>query len=86
MPLPSAPTRRPNNANRRQADRKANASLLLTGVLCAFLGLGVLALPWFITSPGMQGMVATAAPLGWGLLALGWVLIGWYVWRQVDSR
>ena len=81
MPLPTAPTRRPNNPGNRQADRKANTSLLVKGTLCVLVGLGLGVSPRFITSPGLHDVLTLAALLGWGVLALGCALIGWYVWR-----
>ncbi len=85
MPLPNAPTRRPNNPNTRQADRKANSDLLIKGILCAFIGLGVLLSPYFITSPGMQGIVAKASLVGWFALVLGCAFIGLYVKRLMAA-
>lgn len=82
MPLPTAPTRRPNNPGKRQAGRKANASLLLMGILCVLVGLGLGVSPRFITSPGLHDVLTLAAGMGWGVLALGCALIGWYAWRR----
>lgn len=86
MPLPDAPTRRPNNAGNRQADSKANSDLLIKGILCAFIGLGVLLSPYFISSPGMQGIVAKSALVGWFALVLGCAFIGVHVWRRVAAQ
>ena len=85
MPLPTAPTRRPNNPNTRQADKKANGDLLLKGILCVLIGLGVLVSPHFITSPGMQGIVANASLVGWFALVLGVAFIGLYVRRHLTA-
>ncbi|MHB1198943.1 MAG: hypothetical protein ACYCZ6_05180 [Polaromonas sp.] len=85
MPLPSAPTHKPNNEGNRQTRSKADTRLLLQGIVCALIGLGMAVSPRFITSPGMQGVVTTAARVGWGVLALGGALIGWYVWRRMVS-
>ena len=71
MPLPNAPTRRPNNQANRQSGKKANNDLLIKGVLCALIGLGVLLSPYFVTSPGMQGIVANAS-LVWPGLVGAW--------------
>ena len=86
MPLPNAPTRRPNNPNTRLADKKANSDLLLKGVLCILIGLGVLVSPYFITSPGMQGIVAQASLVGWFALVLGVAFTGLYVKRRVSAQ
>jgi uncharacterized membrane protein HdeD (DUF308 family) len=86
MPLPTAPTRRPNNSTTRQADKKANGDLLLKGVLCVLIGLGVLVSPYFITSPGMQGIVANASLVGWFALVLGVAFIGLYVRRRLTAQ
>ena len=83
MPLPDAPTRRPNNPGNRQAHSKANNDLLIKGMLCALIGLGVLLAPYFISSPGMQGIVAKSALVGWFALVLGCAFIGVHVWRRV---
>lgn len=85
MPLPNAPTRRPNNPGTRQADKKANNELLLKGILCSLIGLGVLLSPYFITSPGMQGIVAKASLVGWFALVLGVAFIGLYVRRRMTA-
>lgn len=82
MPLPTAPTRRPNNPGKRQADKSANTRLLVIGVLFLLTGLGLGVSPRFITSPGLHDMLTLAAGVGWGLLALGCALIGWYAWRR----
>jgi hypothetical protein len=82
MPLPDAPTRRPNNPGTRLADSKANNDLLIKGILCAFIGLGVLLAPYVITSPGMQGIVARSSLVGWFALVLGCAFIGVHVWRR----
>jgi hypothetical protein len=80
MPLPTAPTQKPNNTNVR---RKANNELLLKGFLCTFIGLGVLVSPYFITSPGMQGIVARSSLVGWFALVLGVAFIGLYMKRRM---
>ena len=83
MPLPNAPTRRPNNPTNRQSDKKTNNDLLTKGVLCSLIGLGVLLSPYFVTSPGMQGIVANASLVGWFALVLGVAFIGLYVRRRL---
>ena len=83
MPLPTAPTRRPNNPTSRLADRKANNDLLIKGILCVLIGLGVLLSPYFVTSPGMQGIVAKAAVVGWFALVLGSAFVGLFLRRRM---
>ncbi len=51
---------------------------LFKGILCALIGLGVLLSPHFITSPGMQGIVAQSSVVGWFALVLGLALVGRY--------
>lgn len=69
-----------------QAQVKANNELLIKGFLCLFIGLGVVITPYFITSPGMQGIVAKSALVGWFALVLGVAFIGLYVRRRLVSR
>ena len=85
MPLPNAPTRRPNNPATRQADSKANKELLFKAILLGLIGLGVLLSPYFITSPGMQGIVANASLVGWFALVLGCAFMGLYVKRRLSA-
>ena len=85
MPLPNAPTRRPNNSANRQSGKKANNDLLIKGILCALIGLGVLLSPYFVTSPGMQGIVANATLVGWFALVLGVAFIGLYLRRRMTA-
>ncbi len=86
MPLPNAPTRRPNNPNTRQADKKANNDLFIKGVLCILIGLGVLVSPHYITSPGMQGIVAQASLVGWFALVLGCAFLGLFAKRRMSAK
>ncbi|MDB5886986.1 MAG: hypothetical protein JWR74_3157 [Polaromonas sp.] len=60
--------------------------MLLKGVLCVLIGLGVLVSPYFITSPGMQGIVANASLVGWFALVLGVAFIGLYVRRRLTAQ
>jgi len=85
MPLPHAPTRRPNNPSTRLADKKANNDLLIKGILCILIGLGVLVSPYYINSPGMQGIVAKASLVGWFSLVLGVAFTGLYVRRRMSA-
>ncbi|MFT4992407.1 MAG: hypothetical protein ACI9LD_001603 [Polaromonas sp.] len=67
MPLPQQPTRPLTNTKSAQADKE----LLFKAIMCALIGLGVLISPYFIQSPGMQGIVAQSSLVGWFALALG---------------
>ena len=78
MPLPPPPTRRHS--------AKANNELLFKGVLCALIGLAVLIAPYFIKSPGMQGIVARSALVGWFALVLGCGLMAVYGRRRMHGR
>lgn len=86
MPLPTAPTRRPNNPQTRQADKKANSALLILGLLCAFLGLGALLLPALVAVPEMQSLLAKTSLAGWVMLALGGALIALHLWRRMTAQ
>lgn len=85
MPLPSAPTRKPNNEGNRQARSKADTRLLLQGSVSTLIGLAMVMAPPFIALSGLQGVVATAALAGWVMLALGCALIGVHVWRRLAA-
>lgn len=83
MPLPNAPTRKHQNSP--EANRKPPISneLLFKAILCTLIGLGVLLSPYFITSPGMQGIVANSSWVGWFALVLGVALTGVYIRRRL---
>ena len=80
--MPDAPTQKPNNNNVR---RKANNELAIKGILCTLIGLGVLISPHFITSPGMQGIVAQSSLVGWFALVLGIAFLGLYARRRIAT-
>jgi uncharacterized membrane protein HdeD (DUF308 family) len=82
MPLPNAPTQKPNNNITRS---KANNELAIKGILCILIGLGVLVSPYFITSPGMQGIVAKSSVVGWFALVLGIAFVGLFVRRRMGA-
>lgn len=82
MPMPDAPTQKPNNSNTK---RKANNELALRGILCVLIGLGVLVSPYFISSPGMQGIVAQSSLVGWFALVLGIAFLGLYARRRISK-
>ena len=67
MPLPNAPTQRPTPRSNPKADNE----LMIKAILCAAIGLGILISPYFITSPGMQNIVAKSTLVGWFALVLG---------------
>jgi hypothetical protein len=78
MPLPQEPTRPLTNSR----SAAANRDLLLKSIFCVAIGLGVLISPYFITSPGMQGIVAQSSLVGWFALVLG-LGLGWAYYRRV---
>ena len=82
MPLPQAPAQKPAS----KANTKANNELAIKGILCTLIGLGVVASPYFITSPGMQGIVAKSAAVGWFALVLGVAFVGLYVRRRMAAK
>ena len=49
------------------------------------IGLGVVVSPYFITSPGMQGIVTQSAVVGWFALALGLAFVGLYARRRLNA-
>lgn len=81
MPLPQAPTQKSVN----KINTKANNELAIKGILCIMIGLGVVVSPYFITSPGMQSIVAQSAVVGWFALALGLAFVGLYARRRLNA-
>ena len=90
MPLPRPPTQPPTqktiNKPGTHAATKANNELAIKGILCILIGLGVVVSPYFITSPGMQGIVAKSAAVGWFALVLGVAFVGLYARRRMAGR
>ena len=82
MPLPQAPTQKPTS----KLNTKANNELAIKGILCIMIGLGVVVSPYFITSPGMQSIVAQSALVGWFALVLGLAFVGLYVRRRMAAK
>ena len=78
MPLTPAPAQKPAN----KLNVKANNELAIKGILCILIGLGVVVMPYFIKSPGMQNIVAQSAVVGWFALALGLAFVGLYARRR----
>ena len=83
MPLPKAPTHRPNKVKSRQADdqadiqidaeaeSQANMVLLFKGIFYALIGVSVLLAPGFITTPKWHDIAAKASLAGWFAVVLG---------------
>ncbi len=82
MPLPQTPAQQSHS----KANTKANNELAIKGILCMMIGLGVVITPYFITSPGMQGIVAQSAVVGWFALALGLGFLGLYGKRRWSNN
>lgn len=89
MPLPKPPTKPPTKPAAKPATRaassKANNELAIKGILCILIGLGVLVSPYFITSPGMQGIVGKSVLVGWFALVLGLAFVGLYARRRLAN-
>ncbi len=86
MPLPRPPTQAPAQKSINKAATKANNELAIKGILCILIGLGVVVSPYFITSPGMQGIVAKSAAVGWFALVLGLAFVGLYARRRMAAK
>ena len=85
MPLPKAPTQRPNKVKSRQteahadiqidaeaeAESQANSVLLYKGIFYALIGVSVLLAPGFITAPRWHDLAAKASLAGWFAVLLG---------------
>lgn len=78
MPLPSAPTHKPQRLKTQSSN-----DLLIKGILCILIGLGVVLAPRFISSPGMQSVVANSSWVGWFALALGLAFVGLYARQRM---
>ncbi len=78
MPNPNAPQQKPSN----KISLAAANELAIKGILCILIGLGVVVSPYFITSPGMQSIVAKSAAVGWFALVLGVAFVGLYARRR----
>ena len=59
--------------------------MAIKGILCIMIGLGVVVSPYFITSTGMQSIVAQSALVGWFALALGLAFLGLYARRHLNA-
>ena len=81
MPLPSAPTRKPQSLKTHNSN-----DLLIKGILCVLIGLGVVLSPRFISSPGVQSVVAGSSWVGWFALVLGCGLLTVYGRRRIRGR
>ena len=85
MPLPQVPTTKPTSKFKTPVSAQANNELAIKGILCILIGLGVVVSPYFITSPGMQGIVAKSAAVGWFALVLGLAFVGLYMRRRMKD-
>lgn len=85
MPLPNAPTQQPTPGKAARASAKANNELAIKGILLIMIGLGVLVSPYFITSPGMQNIVARSTLVGWFALVLGIAFVGVFFRRRMAA-
>lgn len=91
MPLPKPPTRQPRQPASRQLQNKAampgkaRQELLFKAILLGLIGLGVLLSPYFLTSPGIQGIVAQASVVGWFALVLGLAFLGLYLKQRLAA-
>jgi VIT1/CCC1 family predicted Fe2+/Mn2+ transporter len=87
MPLPPPPIKNPMSPPAGSPPRllKANNELLVKGVLCLLIGAGVLVSPYFITSPGMQSIVAQSSLVGWFAVVLGAAFVGLYARRRMAA-
>ena len=85
MPLPNAPTQKPAPGKAALASTKANNELAMKGILLTMIGLGVLISPYFITSPGMQNIVARSTLVGWFALVLGIAFVGVFFRRRMAA-
>ena len=61
----------PFNPNPYEKRRAANTDLLIKGIVCSLIGLGILVGPYFMAAGGMREMVAGAWLVGWFALGLG---------------
>lgn len=90
MPLPPAPEQKPyrgkSRGNLHSAQGKTDTELLFKGILCMLIGLGVLLAPYFISSPGMQNIVAKSVLVGWFALVLGLAFSGLYLRKWLAAR
>lgn len=74
-PKPPVPSARPRLS-------KEDQDLLFKGIVCALIGLAVLAGPHFASSPAVRDITAQAAPAGWFGLVLGLAFIGRFLLRM----
>ena len=86
MPLSKPPAQTPTQKPQNKGHTKVNNELAIKGILCILIGVGVVISPYFITSPGMQGMVAKSAAVGWFALVLGLAFVGLYARRRMANK
>ena len=61
----------PFNPNPYEKQRASSTDLLIKGIVCSLIGLGILVGPYFMAAGGMRDMVAGAWLVGWFALGLG---------------
>ena len=86
MPLHKPAVEAPTQQPAKKTNTKANNELAIKGILCIMIGLGVVVSPYFITSPGMQSIVASSAAVGWFALVLGLAFVGLYARRRITDK
>ena len=86
MPLHKPAVEAPTQKPAKKTHTKANNELAIKGILCIMIGLGVVVSPYFITSPGMQSIVASSAAVGWFALVLGLAFVGLYARRRIADK
>ena len=65
------PKMTPFNPNPYEKQRTSSTDLLIKGIVCSLIGLGILVGPYFMAAGGMRDMVAGAWLVGWFALGLG---------------
>jgi len=85
MPLPAPPTQKLDNATNRLASAKADKDLLIKGVLCALVGIVILAGPTVARASSIQELLAGASVVGWFSLLLGCAFLGLYAKRRITA-
>jgi len=65
---------------------KANNALLIKGLVCAGLGLVVVAAPYVLGSTSLRAPLASVSLVGWFVLAMGVMMILRYIRAQRPTR
>ena len=74
------------NPNPYKKRSQSDGDMLLRGVLCVLIGLGVLVSPHFMGASGLRDMVAGAWLVGWFSLGLGLVFVVRFVSRRSRNK